>query len=78
MSNICLSCAQIVDGNGINPNYHGMRIHYGQDWYCGPVIEVSDDIQKETLKFIISEKEEKDWLQDFFNENYDWEESNVQ
>ena len=73
MTNICLSCSAFVDGDGINPNYHGMRIHYGQDWYCGPVIEVDESIKDTTMKFLTNEKKEKDWLQDFFAENYDWE-----
>lgn len=47
MINYCLACEKQVgpgaeypdDKDGINPNYEGMRIHFGQDWYCGPVVE---------------------------------------
>lgn len=76
MTNICLSCVEVVgEGEGINPNYNGMRIHYGQDWYCGPVIEVSEQVQESTLKFLIDEKKEKDWLLEFFctHDDTDWE-----
>lgn len=49
MVNYCLRCQKQVgpgaeypdNKDGINPNYEGMRIHFGPDWYCGPVIELN-------------------------------------
>jgi len=48
--NYCLTCQDVVgkgseyhEYDGINPDYEGMRIHYGQDWYCGPVVEIDEE-----------------------------------
>lgn len=54
---ICLQCREIITGSNINPNYRGMEIHYGQDWYCGPVVEVSSDTYKNTLQYLNDEYE---------------------
>jgi len=49
---ICLQCAEDVTQESINPSYNGMAIHYGQDWYCGPVVDVADENAAETLKTV--------------------------
>ena len=50
MINYCLVCEKQVglgaeypdDKDGIDPDYEGVRIHYGRDWYCGPVIVIDE------------------------------------
>lgn len=60
MKRICLGCCEIIEKH-INENHNGIAIHYGQDWCCGPVISVADDIADGTLKQIKSDREENDW-----------------
>lgn len=60
MKRICLGCCEIVDKH-INENHNGIAIHYGQDWYCGPVVSVADDVADGTLKQIKSDREVNDW-----------------
>jgi len=60
MKRLCLGCCEVVEKH-INENYNGMAIHYGQDWYCGPVVSVADDIADETLKHLINDRKANDY-----------------
>jgi len=55
MKRICLGCCNEIKDE-INENYNGLAIHYGQDWYCGPVVSVADEVFEATLLQIRSDR----------------------
>lgn len=60
----CLRCRQDVANDGYNPSYNGNAIHYGYDWYCGPVIECDELPDKKTVQRLWKNYQAR-WL-------YDW------
>jgi hypothetical protein len=63
----CLRCRKDVTGDGYNPSYYGMggeAIHYGRDWYCGPVITCEFEPDRKTASRL--------WRNYTARERYSW------
>jgi hypothetical protein len=65
MSKVCIQCREVVTGNNINPNYGGIAIHYGQDWYCGPVVEIAEDVLETTIAHLEAEAKYQASVEDY-------------
>ncbi len=69
MKRICLGCCEDVSIGSINENYNGMAIHYGYDWYCGPVVEVQESVFEATLNKVKSDRVANDYYADIAAEH---------